>query len=410
MRLPTLSVLLGVSLLAGAAAPPPAPSRAEVYRQVREMAELGRRIFFDPALSASGRMSCADCHDPAHAFGPPNALSVQLGGPHLDQPGHRAVPSLKYLQAVPQFTEHFFDSEDEADESVDNGPTGGLTWDGRVDRGSAQARLPLLSPFEMANPSPAAVVDKVRAAAYAPHLRRTFGGDIFADPDKAFAAILKTLEVFEQDPATFYPYNSKYDAYLAGKAALTAQEARGLAAFTDPRRGNCDHCHIGHRGLDGTPPQFTDYGLVAVGVPRNAAIPANADPDFHDLGVCGPDRTDLSDHPDYCGLFMTPTLRNVATRQVFFHNGRYHTLREAVAFYATRDTDPGRWYPRHPDGSVAKFDDLPARYVDNLNDEPPFDRRPGQAPALTDQEIDDIVVFLGTLTDGYGSPPGLAGR
>ena len=64
-----------------------------------------------------------------------------MGGPYLDQPGFRAVPSLRYLQAVPQFTEHFFDSDDEADESVDNGPTGGLTWDGRVDRGREQARI-----------------------------------------------------------------------------------------------------------------------------------------------------------------------------------------------------------------------------------------------------------------------------
>jgi cytochrome c peroxidase len=374
------------------------------------MTELGRRIFVDPAMSASGKMSCATCHDPAHAFGPPNALSVQLGGANLDQPGHRAVPSLKYLQVVPQFTEHFFDSDDEADESVDNGPTGGLTWDGRVDRGGDQARIPLLAPFEMANPSAAAVVAKVRAASYAPALRHTFGAEIFADPAKAFAAIVKTLEVFEQDPATFYPYDSKFDAYLANKATLTAQEARGLAAFNDPARGNCDHCHISHRGLDGTPPQFTDYGIVAVGVPRNPSIPANADPRFHDLGLCGPDRTDLADHPEYCGMFMTPSLRNVATRFVFFHNGRYHKLREAVAFYATRDTNPERWYPRNPDGSVRMFDDLPSRYVDNLNVEPPFDRHLGDKPALTDQEIDDIVVFLGTLTDGYRASAGSAAR
>jgi cytochrome c peroxidase len=365
------------------------------------MTELGRRMFFDPALSASGKMSCAGCHDPAHAFGPPDASPVQLGGAKLDQAGHRAVPSLKYLQVVPQFTEHFFESEDEADESIDNGPTGGLTWDGRVDRGSAQARIPLLSPFEMANASPEAVVAKVRAASYAPAFRRTFGARIFADPAKAFAAILKAFEVFEQEPAAFYPYSSKYDAYLAGKAVLSAQEARGLAAFSDPKRGNCDHCHIGHRGLDGTPPQFTDYGLIAVGVPRNPAIPANADPGFFDLGLCGPDRTDLANHAEYCGAFMTPTLRNVAVRQVFFHNGRFHSLREAVAFYASRDTDPGRWYPRNPDGSVRKFDDLPERYVGNVNVEAPFDRHPGEAPALTEQEIGDIVVFLGSLTDGY---------
>jgi cytochrome c peroxidase len=409
MRVPLIPILLGVFLVA-AAAPAPEPSRADVYRQVREMTEVGRRIFFDPAMSASGKMACATCHDPAHAFGPPNGLAVQLGGANLDLPGHRAVPSLKYLQVVPQFTEHFFDSDDEADESVDNGPTGGLTWDGRVDRGADQARIPLLAPFEMANPSASAVVAKVQSASYAPALRHIFGAAIFADTAKAFAAIVKTLEVFEQDPATFYPYDSKYDAYLAGKATLTDQEARGLAAFNDPARGNCDHCHISHRGLDGTPPQFTDYGLVAVGVPRNPDIPANADPGFYDLGVCGPDRTDLADHPEYCGLFMAPSLRNVATRSVFFHNGRYHTLREAVAIYATRDTNPERWYPRNPDGSVRIFDDLPARYVDNLNVEPPFDRHLGDKPALSDQEIDDIVVFLGTLTDGYRAPAGSAAR
>lgn len=432
MRLIPIAVLLGVLLVAAAAAPAPVPaptrasapapalpaapapasgsSRADVYRQVREMTALGRRLFLDPALSASGRMACAACHDPARAFGPPNARSVQLGGARLDQPGHRAVPSLKYLQAAPQFTEHFFELDDEADESVDNGPTGGLTWDGRVDRGSAQARIPLLSPYEMANASPAAVVAKLRAAGYAPQLRRIFGAGIFADPAKAFAAVVKALEVFEQDPATFYPYDSKYDAYLAGRASLTAAEARGLAAFNDPARGNCDHCHVSQRGLDGTPPQFTDYGLVGIGVPRNQEIPANADPDFHNLGLCGPDRTNLRDHPEYCGLFMTPTLRNVATRQVFFHNGRFHSLREAVAFYASRDTDPARWYPRNPDGSVHRFDDLPARYVGNLNTEPPFDRRPGEKPALTEPEIDDIVAFLGTLTDGYRAPSGPSAR
>jgi cytochrome c peroxidase len=132
-------------------------SRAEVRREVAGLTALGRALFFDPRLSASGRQACASCHDPAHAFGPPNADPVQLGGVDLRAPGLRAVPSLTYLQAVPAFSEHFFANEDDADPSVDNGPTGGLTWDGRVDRGQSQARIPLLSPFEMANASPDAV-------------------------------------------------------------------------------------------------------------------------------------------------------------------------------------------------------------------------------------------------------------
>ncbi|MGO8212825.1 cytochrome-c peroxidase, partial [Rhizobium ruizarguesonis] len=77
------------------------------------------------------------------------------------------------------------------------------------------------------------------------------------------------------------------------------------------------------------------------------AIPANSDPGYHDLGLCGPQRTDFAGRSEYCGLFRTPTLRNVALKQSFFHNGYFHSLRDVVSFYATRDSDPGRWYPRN---------------------------------------------------------------
>jgi cytochrome c peroxidase len=129
------------------------------------------------------------------------------------------------------------------------------------------------------------------------------------------------------------------------------------------------------------------------------AIPANNDPNYHDLGLCGPQRTDLAGRSEYCGLFRTPTLRNVALKKSFFHNGFFHSLRDVVSFYATRDSDPGRWYPKNSDGTVRKYDDLPQAYWDNLNQDPPFGRKPGDAPALTDPEIDDIVAFLRTLTD-----------
>ena len=80
---------------------------------------------------------------------PSNDLPVQRGGGDGRSFGVRAVPSLKYTQNVPPFTEHFID--DEGDDSVDQGPAGGRTWDGRSKSFHDQARLPLLSPFEMAN-------------------------------------------------------------------------------------------------------------------------------------------------------------------------------------------------------------------------------------------------------------------
>ena len=323
------------------------------------MAAVGRALFYDVSLSASGKMACATCHDPRHAFGPPNELPVQRGGSDGRHYGVRAVPSLMYLQKLPPFTEHYFD--DDGDDSIDQGPAGGRTWDGRSESAHDQARLPLFSPFEMANDSVDAVIAKVRRAGYAAQFRETFGGKVFDDRALAFKAVLMSLEAFQQSPQEFYPYGSKYDAWLRHRASLSGEELRGLAAFNDPAKGNCARCHPSDMRR-GAFPQFTDFGYAAVGAPRNSAIPANADSRYYDLGLCGPLRSDLADKKEYCGLFRTPSLRNAATRRVFFHNGVFHRLEDVVRFYAERDTQPQKWYSRRADGTAAKFDDLPAQY------------------------------------------------
>jgi cytochrome c peroxidase len=388
-----------VSADAAAVVPAGGQTRAQVYESVRKMTAVGKQLFFDASLSGSGKLACASCHSPQHGFGPPNALSVQFGGQDMHQPGIRAVPNIKYLQKVPSFTEHFHDSDDEGDESVDAGPTGGLMWDGRVDNAHDQARLPLLSSFEMGS-TPQKVSAAVKAAPYANQFRDAFGEHIFDSDDATFKAVLQALEVFQQTPDVFYPYSSKYDAYLAGKAQLTKAEMHGLQLFNDETKGNCASCHLSQRTLDGAPPAFSDFGLIAIGVPRNRALPVNRDPNFHDLGACGPERDDLKGRDEYCGIFRTPTLRNVALRKTFFHNGIYHSLEEVVRFYAERDTNPEKFYPVVK-GKVQKFDDLPKKYWTNLNTDPPFDRKPGDKPALDESEIKDVVAFLKTLTDGY---------
>jgi cytochrome c peroxidase len=384
------------------AAPASAPRATPFYEtpferkpDVKTLTALGRALFFDPALSASGRMACASCHDPAHAWGPANHRSVQLGGPKQDLPGLRAVPSLKYHQAIPQFQEHYFDND--GNDSEDQGPTGGLGWDGRADSAHEQAAAPLLSSFEMANTSQAAVVAKLQASRDAAAMREAFGPHVFDDPARAWNALVLALEVFQQSPADFYPYDSKYDAFLRGRATLSPAETRGLAAFNDARRGNCASCHVSaiKRGAF---PNFTDFGLIAIGVPRNHDIPANADPAHLDLGACGPLRTDLKGRDEYCGRFRTPSLRNVALRGVFFHNGAYKSLDEAVRFYALRDSAPQRIYGAGP---ARRFDDLPRKYQANLNQDAPFGAKPGGRPSLTEAEIADVVAFLKTLTDGY---------
>ena len=318
---------------------------------------LGRALFSDKALSASGRMSCASCHDPARAYGPPDGASVQRGGVDGRRAGVRAVPSLRYQQDTQPFSEHF--SETDGNDSADQGPVGGRTWDGRASSAHEQAVLPLLSPFEMANASRDAVVARLRASPSAARFRDTFGPHVLDDPELSWTGLLWALEVFQQSPEDFYPYSSKYDAVLRGKATLNAREQRGLELFNDATKGNCAACHVSTI-RHGAFPQFSDRGLIALGVPRNRSLPINADPRYHDLGLCGPWRTDLTKRAEYCGLFKTPTLRNVATRRVFFHNGVYHRLEDVLAFYAERDVAPRKFYPRDRSGRIRIFDDMPA--------------------------------------------------
>jgi cytochrome c peroxidase len=387
-----------------------APFYANTFERVPAAAALtaiGRALFFDPALSASGRISCATCHDPKRSFGPPNDLPVQRGGADGRRDGVRAVPALTYTQNVPPFTEHYFD--DEGDDSVDQGPAGGRSWDGRAQSAHDQARLPLFSPFEMANAGADIVIAKVQRAAYAAQFRAAFGAGVFDTAALAFKGVLTALEAYQQSPSEFYPYSSKYDAWLRHEARLSGEEMRGLAAFNDPAKGNCARCHPSAM-RSGAFPQFTDFGYAGIGVPRNLRIPANADRHYYDLGLCGPLRTDLADKSQYCGLFRTPSLRNVARRRVFFHNGVFHRLEDAVRFYAERDSKPQKWYAHTPQGSTLKFDDLPARYIANMDVQAPFAGRVGGTAAFGDADIRDIVVFLRTLTDGYRAPYGMIGR
>jgi cytochrome c peroxidase len=363
-------------------------------------AELGRQIFFDPTLSASGRLACASCHSPAQAYGPPDGAAVRRGGVAGDAQGSRAVPSLRYvLNRTPLWSKPFAASPTERLLAGQEPPAGGFGWDGRFDTLAGQAAFPLLAPTEMANTGPAQVAHKLSLAAYASQFRQVFGEGIFTHPQQAFARAREALAHFELEDPSFHPYSSKYDDYLEGRATLSAPERRGLALFDDPRGGNCASCHPDRKGADGSHPLFTDYQFEALGVPRNPEIGANADPRYYDEGLCGPLRTDQVRQVSECGMFKTPGLRNVATRRVFFHNGRFHTLKEALQFYVRRDTNAARWYPSSG-GVVDKFDDLPRPQRSNIDvTDAPLTRSAGQAPLWSDAQIGDVIAFLETLTD-----------
>jgi cytochrome c peroxidase len=374
------------------AAPPPAftteaaAPAAIASLPASALAALGRKIFFDTSLSASRRMSCASCHSPAHAYGPPNGLAVQLGGAKLNRQGARAVPSLRYvLNRTPVWSKEFISNPAERILEGDEPPVGGFGWDGRFNTLHEQAEFPLLAKNEMANAGPEAIAASLRRGAYADDFRAVFGAKIFDDPRQAYAKALIAIERFELEDSSFHPFDSKYDDYLDGKAQLSPQEQRGLALFDDPQRGNCASCHLDRKGMDGSHPLFTDYQFEALGVPRNPQIRANAAPGYFDEGLCGPLRRDQAEQLKYCGMFKTPG---------------FHTLKDALRFYVRRDTDPRLWYPGSTAGGANKFDDLPPRLRGNVDIiDQPLTRREGEAPAWTDAEIDDVIAFLRTLSD-----------
>jgi len=414
-----------VQNLTGANAHPVALQRPPTV-QLSAVAQLGKRIFFDRSLSASGQQSCASCHDPAHAFGPPNDLSVQQGGPRLTLQGYRPPPSLMYLYRQPGFS--IGPDSGDADNapglaqlaSQASGvtraqknagvapaapamvPQGGLFWDGRADTLQAQASGPMLNPVEMANASLEEVTGKLAHTAYKAEFEKLFGPRIFATSGLAVSEAMFAVARYQVEEQAFHPYTSKYDYWLEGKTRLTQAELRGLHLFNDPGKANCAGCHLSKPSPDGLPPMFTDFQYESLGVPRNNALAINRNPGFYDMGVCGPFREDLAGQTQYCGMFLTPTLRNVATRHAFFHNGVFRSLDDVMAFYNERNTAPQKFYSKDANGKVRKYDDLPPQFHANVDDkDAPFDRKFGDRPAMTDQDIHDIVAFLHTLDDGY---------
>lgn len=432
----TIVWFLGAGLLAGAvfAAEPQTqpgenPNPIRLVRRPAQplsaMARLGKDIFFDTSLSSSGKMACASCHSPDHAYGPPNDGPVMLGGLTLTLPGMRAVPSLTYLERQSEFS---IGPDDPLNENVDLAkqaeagktaaradkiasqtaqsanivPQGGLFWDGRAHTLQMQVSGPLLDPREMDGGSLEIVNEKLRNAPYAKKFAALFGERILKNPKLLVDEATFAVGRYQIEEPSFHPYTSKYDYWLEGKARLSEAEMRGLRLFNDPQKANCAGCHTSEPSRDGWPPLFTDTQYEALGTPRNLALADTRDPNYFDLGVCGPVRKDIAEQTQFCGMFKTPTLRNTAVRRAFMHNGVFHTLQEVMDFYNFRDTNPEKVYPVGADGKVQKYNDIPAQYHANVDvTDPPFNRHPGETPAMTAQDEADIIAFLKTLNDGY---------
>ncbi|MFM0124025.1 cytochrome c peroxidase [Paraburkholderia sp. RL18-101-BIB-B] len=474
MRTLSLALICSVSAILAAcgggsssssdASSPSSGASAPAASTLSQKAQLGQTIFFDKSLSSNKNMACASCHSPAYAYGPPNSLSVQLGSdPSLS--GVRAVPSLRYKAMTPPYD----DNAANPDGVTQNAPGGGFMLDGRATTLATQPAFPLLNPIEMNNSSPDVVVKAVQNGPYATRFQQVYGQGVFGNTMAAFNDIGDALQQFQIEEPSFETYTSKFDLYIGNKlgGTLTAAETRGLKLFNDTTNGaGCAACHYVGANFQGSVGLMTDFTYQAIGAPRNDAsipnntdpIPANTNASFVDMGLCGPyatihipgsatsgagpDSFTGVNVPDpYCGRFKVPTLRNVATRSVFFHNGVFHSLVQVINFYNTRDTNPEYWYPstggdsshqvQNPSfalfptaasGATAQsFNDLPAAYQGNIDEELPMGQGQTDAggttaadgakprpihstPQLTQQDIADLVCFLNTLTDGYQPP------
>jgi len=335
--------------------------------------QLGKLLFFDTTLSTPPGQACSGCHDPSVAFANPDRTLPVSRGARPGRYGNRNDMPAAYSAFVPPL---YRDPEE-------GNWVGGLFWDGRVNTLAEQAQGPPLNPLEMANPDVATIAQKLRALDFAELFTEVYGPNALSNPDTAFAYMADALEAYQKTPEVS-PFNSKYDLWLRGEVELSEQESRGLALFVSPDKGNCAACHPHQPVEDGSPPLFTDFTYDNLGLPRNPenpfySLPPELNPDgfaFVDLGLGV-----TVDDPAENGKFRVPTLRNVAITGPYMHNGVFKTLFQVVAFYNSRDL--GGW----PDPEV------PA----NVNEE-----EMGSL-GLSNEELEDLVAFLRTLTDDWKS-------
>lgn len=236
---------------------------------------LGRRLFFDPILSANGTVSCASCHDPGHGLAGQARLALGIKGREMT----RNAPSL-WNRA---YGTAFF-------------------WDGREASLESQALRPIESPSEMGGTVDGAV-ERLRAHKEYPGLFEA----AFAEGATAIN-LARSLASFER---VLLSGNSRVDRFRSGEVrALSDGERHGLWLYES--RGGCWRCHSG--------PNFTDENF------HNTGVSWNQPP--IDLG-----RFTVTNKDSDRGRFKTPTLRNVALTAPYMHDGSLATLEDVVDFY-----------------------------------------------------------------------------
>jgi cytochrome c peroxidase len=245
-----------------------------------EKIKLGKRLYFEKSLSVDRTLSCASCHIPDKGFADPNQFSLGVGG---KKGGRQAPTVINRVFSAAQF------------------------WDGRAGSLEEQALGPMQNQVEMAMPSIAEVVSRLKAdPGYVAEFKAAFP----PDGEINGGNVAKAIASFER---TIMSGNSPFDRFRAGdKSAMSEAAQRGWALFRDENKGNCETCHASFN--------FTDENYNNIGVGMAAKEP--------DVG-----RYEVTRLEGHQGAFKTPTLREIASTAPYMHDGSQKMLEEVVAFY-----------------------------------------------------------------------------
>ena len=249
--------------------------------QTEQGISLGRKLFFDPILSANNTQACASCHKTSNAFTDGTRFSEGVDGLF----GNRN--SMPLFNLAWNYDDQF-------------------SWDGRESGLENQVFEPVTNPIEMHN-TWEAVTEKLKTHPEYPELFNAAFGSEAIDS----VMVSKAIAQFER---TLISANSKFDKYLLGNATLTPEEINGFNIFMDEAKGDCFHCHGSDNNPLWTDNKFHNNGLDSV---------------FADLGL-GSVTGDPADN----GKFKSPSLRNLIFSAPYMHDGRFETIEQVINHYS----------------------------------------------------------------------------
>src|ERR1700741_736040 len=314
--------------------------------QTSEKIALGEKLFFEPRLSADGTVAGSPCTDPARAFTDGTPIFVGVQG----RVGQRNAPTvLNALYNKKQF------------------------WDGRTVTLEEQATMPITNPSEMGQTSLETAVATLRAIAeYKEEFERLFG------QDPTGLTLVRAIAAYER---TLLSFDSSFDHFIAGDPnAIDDAAKRGWVLFN--AKAKCNRCHA---SVNRDVTYFTDFRFhnIGIGILRHNVTPLalKAMQEIQKGDLRAVDRAAIQSDFSVLGRFLltrqdadvasfkTPTLRNVLVTAPYFHDGSMQTLWDAVDHYNKGDGLKDPW-----------LDDD----IDPL--------------ARTEDEIDDLVAFMASLT------------